>query len=96
MEAKKFLMLLKVEYSQKRKQGKRLTSILDEVFDNKQIKILTPKEMLQSLPIALTQVKTGNKPKNLLNESRQVLYSMYQEKAVTKKVYNNIMNSIKL
>ena len=51
--------------------------------------------MLQRLPIALAQVKAGNTSENLLNKIRQITYSLYQEK-VTKKVYNNIMNSIKL
>ena len=60
------------------------------------IKILTPKQMLQRLPIALAQVKAGDKSENLLNKIRQIIYSLYQEKEVTKKVYNNIMNSIKV
>ena len=52
--------------------------------------------MLQRLPIALAQVKAGNTSENLLNQIRQIIYSLYQEKEITKKVYNNIMNSIKL
>ena len=52
--------------------------------------------MLQRLPIALAQVKAGNTTENLLNETRQIIYSLYQAKKITKKVYNNIMNSIKL
>ena len=52
--------------------------------------------MLQRLPRALTQVKTGNTSENLLNEIRQIIYSLYRAKEITKKVYNNIMNSIKL
>ena len=46
--------------------------------------------------IALAQVKVGNTSKNLLNEIRQIIYSLYQEKQLTKKLYNNVMNSIKL
>ena len=60
------------------------------------LKILSPKQMLQRLPIALAQVKAGNTSENLLNEIKQIIYSLYREKEVTKKVYNNIMNSIKL
>ena len=60
------------------------------------LKILTPKQMLQRLPIALTQVKAGNTSENLLNEIRQTIYSLHREKEVTKRVYNNIMNSVKL
>ena len=52
--------------------------------------------MLQRLPIALAQVKAGNTSENLLNETRQIVYSMYRAKQITKKVYNDIMNSIKL
>ena len=52
--------------------------------------------MLQRLPIALSQVRTGNTSENLLNEIRQIIYSLYREKEITKKVYNNIMISIKL
>ena len=52
--------------------------------------------MLQRLPIALAQVKADNKSENLLNEIRQIIYSLYRAKEITKKVYNNIMNSTKL
>ena len=52
--------------------------------------------MLQKLPIALTKVKAGNTSESLLNEIRQIIYSLYRAKEITKKVYNNIMNSIKL
>ena len=65
-------------------------------FYRTQLKILSPKQMLQRLPIALAQIKTGNTSENLLNEIRQIRYSLYQEKEVTTKVYNNLMNSIKL
>ena len=51
--------------------------------------------MRQRLPIPLTQVKASNTSENLLNEILQIIYSLYREKEVTKKVYNNIMNSIK-
>ena len=50
--------------------------------------------MFQSLPVALAQLKAGNKSKSLLNEIRQVSYSLYQSKVITKKVYNNIFKSI--
>ena len=60
------------------------------------LKILTPKQMLQRLPIALALVKAGNTSENLLNEIRQIIYSLNPAKEITKKVYNNIMNSIKV
>ena len=60
------------------------------------LKILTPSQMLKRLPIALAQVKAGNNSEILLNEIRQIVYSLYQSKEITKKVYNNIINSIKV
>ena len=61
--------------------------------DNSKLKILTPKQMLQRLPIALAHVKVANNSQNLLNEIRQIIYSLYQSKEITKKVYNYLMKS---
>ena len=61
-------------------------------FDHANLKILTPKQMLQRLPIALVQVKKGNTPENLLNEIRKIIYSLYRAKEITKKVYHNTMS----
>ena len=58
------------------------------------LKILTPNQMLQRLSIALAQVKAGNNSENLLNEIRQIIYSLHQSKEITKKVYNNLMKSL--
>ena len=58
------------------------------------MKILTPKQTFQRLPIAFAQVKAGNTSENLLNQIRQIIYSLYRAKEITKKVYNNIMNLI--
>ena len=60
------------------------------------LKILTPNQMLKRLPIALAQVKAGNNSESLLTEIRQIVYSLYRSKEITKKVYNNIINSIKV
>ena len=60
------------------------------------MKILSPKHILQNLAIALAQVKASNTSENLLNNIRKIMYSLYQEKEITKKVYNNIMNSVNL
>ena len=60
------------------------------------MKILTPKQMFQKLPIALAQLKAGNTSENLLNETRQIIYSPYRAKEITTKLFDNIMNSIKL
>ena len=60
------------------------------------LKTLTPKQILQRLPIALAQVKAGNNSECLLNEIRQIVYSLCQSKQITKKIYNNIVRSIHL
>ena len=60
------------------------------------LKILKPNQMLKRLSIALAQVKAGNNSESLLNEIRQIVYSLYRSKEITKKVYNNIINSIKV
>ena len=52
--------------------------------------------MLQRLLIALAQVQAGNNWESLLNEIRQIVYSLYQSKENTKKVYDNIIKSIQL
>ena len=79
------------------------TSMVSEAKDKaknntsgKGLKMLTPKQFLQRLPIALAQVKAGNNSENLLNEIRQTVYSLYQSNEITKKVYNNMIKSIQL
>ena len=49
------------------------------------IRILTPKQMLQRSPIAFAQVKAGNNSENLLNEIRQIVYSLHQSREINKK-----------
>ena len=64
--------------------------------EGKGLKILTPNQMLKRLSIALAQIKAGNNSESLLNEIRQIVYSLYRSKEITKKVYNNVINSIKV
>ena len=69
------------------------------IYKSKQgmgLKILTPKQMLQRLPIALAQIKAGNNSKSSFNAIRQIVYSLYQSKEITKKVHNIIIKSIKV
>ena len=54
-------------------------------FDHSKLKILTPKQMLQRLPIDLAQVKAGNNSENLLNQVRKIVYSFDQSKKLLKK-----------
>ena len=52
--------------------------------------------MCQRLPVAHAQLKVGNTSEIILNEISQIIYSSYWPKKATKKVYNNIMNSVKV
>ena len=73
--------------------------ILDAIYkatNGTWLKTLTSKQMLQRLPIGLAQVKAGNTSEGLLNEIRRIVYSLYQSKQITKKVYNNVIKSIQL
>ena len=67
----------------------------EESQEGEGLKILTPNQMLKRLPIALAQIKAGNNSESLLNEIRQIVYSLYRSKEITKKVYSNIIKSIK-
>ena len=58
------------------------------------VKILTPNQMLSMLPISLAQLEAGNNSQKLKNEIRQLLYSFYCSKNMTKQVYNNLMKPI--
>ena len=57
-----------------------------KVSDLSILKMLTPKQILQRLPIALAQIKVGNTSENLLNEICKIIYSLYRTKEITKKV----------
>ena len=79
----------------------KILKIVEEILKfNKQIqqrkglKILTKNQMLSRLPISLTQIKAGNNSGNLKNEIRQLLYSLYRSKNMTKQVYNNLIKYI--
>ena len=67
-----------------------------ESQEGTELKTLTSNEMLKRLPIALAQVTAGNNSESLLKEIRQIVYSLYRSKEITKKIYNNIINSIKV
>ena len=78
-----------------------IVKIVEEILKfNKQnqqgqgLKILTPNQMLNRLPIALAQLQAGNNSNKLNNEIRQLLYSLYRSKNMTKQVYKNLMNYI--
>ena len=58
------------------------------------LKIMTPDQMHMRLPVALAQIKAGNNSQQLMNEVRQLLYSLYKAKRMTKKVYDDLMSKI--
>ena len=73
-------MILEAKKKAAEEQGGTGLKILNKCFKNYQI--------------ALAQVKAGNNWESLLNEIRQIVYSLYQSKQITKKVYNHIVESI--
>ena len=50
--------------------------------------------MLGRLPITLAQLKAANSSEKLKNEIRQLLFSLYCSKKLTKTIYNNLINII--
>ena len=58
------------------------------------LKILAPDQMLSRLPITLAQSKAGNNSEKLKNEIRQLLYSLYRSKKLTKQLYKSLINII--
>ena len=79
----------------------KIVEIVEEILKfnkenqgGKGIKILTPNQLLSRLPISLAQLKAGNNSEKLKNEIRQLLYSLYRSKNITKQVYNNLIKPI--
>ena len=58
------------------------------------LKIITPNQMLSRLPITLSQLKARNNSEKLKNEIRQILYSLYRSKKLTKQIYKSLINII--
>ena len=73
-------------------QPERILKIVKEILEfNRQqqgqgLKILTPNQMLSRLPVTLAQLKAGNNSEKLKNEIRQLLYSLYRSKKLTKSI----------
>ena len=62
--------------------------------EGQRLKILTPNQMLSRLPISLAQLKAGNNSEKLKNEIRQLLYSLYRSKKLTKQLYKSLIDII--
>ena len=89
--------------NEKEKETKNPNKIMDIVenileFNRQQqgqsLKNLTPNQMLRRLPIFLAQLKAGNNSKNLKNEIRQLLHSLYRSKKLTKQIYKSLIDII--
>ena len=96
-----------VSPNQKKKKPRRYVTDLKDIVDlynlksgsdtskkGEGLKILTNKQMLNRLPILLAQIQAGNNSIKLKNETRQILYSLFGSKALTKTVYNKLIKSI--
>ena len=70
------------------------STVQRRIKQRKGIKILTPNQMLNRLPISLAQIKAGNNSEKLKNEIRQILYSLYKSKKLAKQIYKNLINII--
>ena len=86
---------------EKNEKSDKIVKLVKEILRfNKQkqegqgIKMLTPNQMLSRLPISLAQLKARNNSEKLKSEIRQLLYSFYHSKNITKPVNNNLMKSI--
>ena len=73
---------------------KKIPKFNSRIQQGQGIQILTPNQMLSRLPITLAQSKAGNNSEKLKNEIRQLLYSLYRSKNMTKQVYNNLIKHI--
>ena len=84
------------------KKPDKILKIVEEILNFNQLeqqkgeglKILTPNQMLSRLPISLAQLKAGNNSEKLKNEIRQILYSLYRSKKLTKQLYKSLIDII--
>ena len=83
------------------KKPDKIFKIVEEILEfNKQkqselgLKILTPNQILSSWPITLAQLKAGNNSEKLKNEIKQLLYSLYRSKKLTKELYKSLIDFI--
>ena len=81
--------------------GKNLKRIYENMFptssgsqSGKGLKILTPQQIFTRLPMLLAQIKAGNNSEKLKNEIRQLLYSLYRSKQISKTIYKNLIATI--
>ena len=86
----------------KKNKGVKILNIIENILNftlkerkiGQGLKILTPNQMLSRLPITLAQLKAGNNSEKLKNEIRQILYSLYRSKKLTKQLYKSLVDII--
>ena len=88
-------------FKNENEKANEILDIVSQIIDfneqnqkEQRLKILTPKQMLSRVPISLAQLKAGNNCEKLKNEIRQLLYSLYRSKKLSKTIYNNLINAI--
>ena len=90
--------IAKLRSTPPRQKMLKIFNYLGEIFngptEGKGLKILTPNQMLSRLPISLAQLKAGNNSEKLKNEIRQLLYSLYRSKKLTKQLYKSLIDII--
>ena len=94
MKLKKCLEEIENGKLDKRKLLKKLLSLTKQKQQNLGLKILTPNQILSRLPITLAQLKAGNNSEKFKNEIRQLLYSLYRSKKLTKQLYKSLIDII--
>ena len=88
------------EEEKETKNSNRIIDIVENILElNRQqrgqgLKILTPNQILSRLPIVLVQLKAGNNSEKLKNETREILYSLYRSKKLTKQIYKSLIDII--
>ena len=82
-------------------ENEKIRDIIERILDfnnenqlREGLKILTPDQMLSRLPITLAQLKAGSNSKKLKNEIRQLFYSLYRSKKLTKQIYKSLVDII--
>ena len=84
----------------KNEENEKIIDVVEKIleFDRQKqrqgLKILTPNQMLSRLPITLAQLKAGNNSEKLKNEIRQLLYSLYRSKKLTRQLYKSLIDII--
>ena len=83
----------------KTKKPNNIVTVVKKILDFSEhaqkgqgIKILTPQQMLSRLPISLAQLQAGNNSSKLKNEIRQLIYSLYRSKNITKQIYKSFIS----